>query len=247
MGKKKKKTEVSSVSWSMGVLVTVLVFIYLVFFGVHGETVEDTVKELELEMAIEQQQQVEKREDTNMNWPQKIKIASVVETIGESEIVSPAPQNTAGKQFYSVQELFAPDQIDTSWVIMLDPEMWLREWYMKSLHAAGLGNYGKYILKDMDNTHYVFLGSFDIRQLPTLIGSLWWNVVEISDENAINQHNLFWETVVFINLPAYQDIKVLMVIVFDGGDDVWFMQIDKDVYYEKKSDFTEIFGRWYTR
>ena len=116
---------------------------------------------------------------------------------------------------------------------------------MKTLDLLGLTTDAKYILKSNLNTHFVYLDDFD-RKLESTVLGLWWNIVEIGDKTAINHHQLFGDKVWFINLPEYENIKVLMLVWFADQDDMWFLQIDYDTYYDQKKDLQEMFAQFYT-
>ena len=96
-----------------------------------------------------------------------------------------------------------------------------------------------------DSTHFVHLVDFSRDITPTIL-ALWGNIVEISDENSINQNQLFGDKIRFINLPEYKEIKVLMIVHFADRNHTWFLQIDHDTYYAKKAELGEIFDQYYT-
>ncbi len=91
-----------------------------------------------------------------------------------------APRNTAGKTFFSVQELFHEENKDTvptttiptlqeaeptglarptsmAHETFVFADTWVWEGYMKSLDAVGLLGKEQYIVKNVDNTHFVLL------------------------------------------------------------------------------------------
>ena len=116
---------------------------------------------------------------------------------------------------------------------------------MKSLATLGLTVDAKYILKNNLNTHFVYLGTFD-KSLDSVVLPLGGNIVEIADKNAIKQHILFGDKIWFINLPEYENIKVLMLVWFEDQDDTWFVQIDYDTYYQQKKSLQQTFCQYYT-
>jgi hypothetical protein len=117
---------------------------------------------------------------------------------------------------------------------------------LQSLIDVKLGDDAQYILKDITNTHYVYLGDYQGSISDTVL-QLGGNMVEIKDENAINHHQLFGDEVWFLNLPDYQGIKVLMIVFFHGYDDARFLQIDYPIYYEHKSTLQDVFAQFYSR
>lgn len=107
--------------------------------------------------------------------------------------VAPAPENSPGRTFFSVQELFydqsqpaspasrpssvspAPAAVqpqaqqtlqDPSKILLADTREW--DGYMPRLDAVGLVPYQKYILKNMDNTHFVPLTDVPTNFLTTI-------------------------------------------------------------------------------
>jgi hypothetical protein len=98
----------------------------------------------------------------------------------------------------------------------------------------------------MDNTHFVFLDRLqDAQMVMATVAAKWWNIVEISDEIAIKQHQLFGDKVWYINLPQFENIKVLMIVFFEQRDDAWFVQVDHDIYYQRKSALLATFDTRY--
>lgn len=86
-----------------------------------------------------------------------------------------------------------------------------------------------YILKDIHNTHYVYLGTFakDIKQIVSL---LWGSSVDITNPISIQNNQLFGEKVTEITLPSYKNnLKKLLLVTFSNGDSR-FVQIDRDWY-----------------
>jgi len=52
---------------------------------------------------------------------------------------------------------------------------------------------------------------------------------------------------VFINLPDFKGIKVLLLVFFEEEQDVWFVLMDQEIYYAKKQKFGTLFDPWYNR
>ncbi len=247
------------------VLWMTLVFIYAIFFGVHGDDIKKHTQALAAQVAADSQKATDSGDmavqakpakellDTGIEpakideEAQKTILAQQAENDTDTKTaISPRPQDLPGRQFHSFQELFEQGTIDESEQIDLQGT-WKREGYLKSLEATQLDQYAQYILKDMDNTHYIFLGDYDPKDLEATIKAKWGSVVAIEGKTAISQNQLRGDKIVFINLPDFKGIKVLMLVFFEKEHDVRFMQIDNDTYYAKKKEFGKLFEPWYTR
>lgn len=68
-------------------------------------------------------------------------------------------------------------------------------------------------------------------------------MVEIAGKNAINRNQLFGDSVRYINLPAYEGVKVLMIVFF--GNEAWFLQVDAPIFEERKAALAATFAPWY--
>lgn len=188
---KKEKKDSASVVRSLMVLGMTLVFIYAIFFGVHGDEIKDHTQALAAQVKTDTQNIADDIEEIQPTDTAKelldtgndpaAKIAEEVqqeilakqaasEQKDKETAVSPRPQDLPGRQFHSFKELFAQEAIDESELINLQGT-WQREGFMKSLEATQLDQYAQYILKDMDNTHYVFLGDYDASDLEELVSA----------------------------------------------------------------------------
>lgn len=167
------------------------------------------------------------------------------------------PEIVDGKTFYSVNDLFAggsqeggaapvstttydPRTPTSAWslqpgqVMLSNTFVWeSKKWPFKPLDFLGLVDNAQYILKDVNNTHYIYLGTFSEDIRPT-VQRLGGNVVEIKDQTAIRNGNLFWENVQLISIPQ-MPTKQLLLVRFWGGRDVWFLQVDSDYFEGNKA------------
>ena len=71
------------------------------------------------------------------------------------------------------------------------------------------------------------------------VQTLGGNVYEMVTESEILQNQLFGDRVSYINLSAFKDIRVLMVIEIDG--DVWLLQVPADKYHYSKDYLKSLF------
>ena len=104
----------------------------------------------------------------------------------------------------------------------------------------------KYIQKDINNTHFVYLGTFagDLSEIVRLNGG---NSVDITDVTTINNSQLFGKKVTKITMPSYKNnLKELMVVTFENNDSR-FIQADRDYYNQlaNKLYVKQLFGTHY--
>jgi hypothetical protein len=137
--------------------------------------------------------------------------------------------------------LFRAEQVNTTDVYDLE---WTWKWEgdLKSLVFVWLVWYKKYTLKNIDNTHFILLDSLPVDFQASIVAK-WWNVVEITDKSTINELQLFGDSVRYINLPSYEWIKVLQLVFID--DTIWYMQVDHEIYQQRKQQFIDIFDPWF--
>lgn len=252
--------ETQSVSWSLGMLVVTLIFIYVIFFWVKGADIKAEIASLTTSgstLTIW----------TSTWWVLHNKISSwtssvweIVEDWAKNDRVAMATWGVLfqEKTFFSVQELFnQEEEIPEEEMILLRSDMRQRkpnipvyEAWLKSLESVGLQDFGKYILKDMQNTHYVYLGKRNKEllkeRLEQIVLPKWWNILEITDKNSIKQRSWIGDSVWEITTPYAEEKKKTLVILFPkGSDDIWFLQIDNEVLGQKKQEIQEMFGTWY--
>jgi len=240
--------ETQSVGLSMTMLCMTLCFIYVVFFGVHGENLQNELDALEnqewvyaLSANVAPSEPIELPQQADP-LPQEESVPDIQELPSSTtKPIAQAPQSIAWRNFYSVQELFRTEQVNTSDVYDL---AWTWKWdgELKSLGVVGLLWYQKYTLKNLDNTHFILLESLPVDFRASILAK-WWNVVEITNENDIKQLQLFGDSVRYINLPSYEWIKVLQLVFID--DTIWYMQVDHEIYEQRKQQFIETFDPWF--
>lgn len=95
----------------------------------------------------------------------------------------------------------------------------------------------KYILKDSKWNYFAYYWErFNFVQTVQLLGG---NVYEMLTEREILQNQLFGEKVSYINLSAFKDSRVIMVIEIDG--DVWLLQVPANQYHYTKDYLKSLF------
>ena len=95
----------------------------------------------------------------------------------------------------------------------------------------------QFTLQDSQWNYFAYYG--DHLNFVQTIQSLGWNIYEMVTESEILQNQLFGDKVSYINLSAFKDIRVMMVIEIDG--DVWLLQIPVDQYHNSKDYLKSLF------
>ncbi len=97
------------------------------------------------------------------------------------------------------------------------------------LQSLELDDDVEYILKDINNTHYIYLWKW-AWDISALVSFLDGTSLDITDQISIQNNQLFGSKVTKVTLPSYKrNLKELMIISF-GNWDSRFLQIDKDWY-----------------
>lgn len=149
-----------------------------------------------------------------------------------------------------------------AWAI---PLSWTFTWEgeLRSLRDFELLWQERYIQKTVYNSHFAYLWdfaswfryqdprSFSNEQRAELIPGLEkmdGSLVAITDKISIQENWLYWDRIWFLNTQQYDDLnKVVYIVFFNQSSDAWFVQIDRDRYYESKSTIQSMFAEWYDR
>ena len=101
-----------------------------------------------------------------------------------------------------------------------------------------LGSQPEYILMDNQGNYFVYYGrnGLDFVRTVQLLGG---NVYVMATESEILQNQLFGDKVSFINLQAYKDRLVLMVIEIEGSTRL--LQVPANRYHSSKSYLKSLF------
>lgn len=145
-----------------------------------------------------------------------------------------APQLIDGRLFHSTEQLFGqyielPD-VDGERVML--PDTFVRvptRAPLRALTILDMEDLPLYILKDINNTHFIYFGSY-MPPFQDVVRELWWNLVEIRNQTDIRRSTLFGEYVQLFTIPQHPT-KQFIVTTFLDGRDIWLLQIDMD-YYE---------------
>lgn len=174
-------------------------------------------------------------------------------TIGQwtqAQFETPDPVVNDGKQFFSVQQLFAESNgaADTiqQWVLDLEYTYeWANNGKFLVANRIGIQNEVEYILKDQWNTHYVYLGNY----VPTVFDQLveWAAVVAIEEKISINRSWFFGDSLWLFSIAEYEARqKIIALVRFESQEDTWLFQIDRDRFENWGSEMLqESFAQYY--
>jgi len=90
----------------------------------------------------------------------------------------------------------------------------------------------QYILVDQKGIFYINLGQQQ-QDLASIARAHNGNIVEIISQRDLDQHQLFGDKIIFINIPEYQNNIILMIVSINGEKRL--IQIDPKTYYLSKS------------
>ena len=248
--------------WSLFVLILTLVVVYSMFFGVQKNNAtasllepgkSDTTTQVVLQPTPASAQIVPLPATTPSPLvslpPTPSHIFSVQQLFGTAAgtppawKITPTPAPVAPTE-KSAESITSPET-DDGIMHLAGTHHWQGK-LMKSATLLELNDSIKYILKNNDNTHFVYLGHL-APDITDRIRTLWWKTVAITNKNDIYTHWLFWNTVVFITVPAYTGIKKLLLVHFKKEDDRWFLQVDEDIFERTKPLLAELFSARYDR
>lgn len=111
-------------------------------------------------------------------------------------------------------------------------------WYGRVESVEKLGISYQYALKDQKDIYYVFLDPQRYK-FDEIVKSLGWTTYTITTEKDIMENKLFWEKIIFINLPEYKEKKVIMVIEYEKT--LWLIQVDYTLYHKSKWYIKQLF------
>lgn len=230
----------------IGVLILAFILVYTLFFGMQQKSSSLTIDIPPSDTAP--RSLIEKGGSSPMVV--QVQEAQEAEEEPEEESSNPSPlpvqdAQLATQGIFSVQSLFEQEVAPEEWMMLLDDTRH-REGTMQSAELLGLTPAIHYILKNMDNTHFVYLGDTP-PDVADRVAQQGWNLVALSTKNDIDASWLFWDTVIQISLPEYQKIKhkQLLLVQFKQTGDRWFLQVDDEAYERSKSLFKELFAKWY--
>lgn len=129
-----------------------------------------------------------------------------------------------------------------TWSIIQNAKIRILSWtdiyYWESAIIDKLWIKYQYALKDKKDIYYFNLGnpSYDFGSITK---SLWWNTFTLITEQDIFQNKLFWNKVIFINLPENKDKIVLMIVYVKN--EVWMIQAWYDIYHQSKNYLKSLF------
>ncbi len=239
--------ELHVVRFSMIVLFSALMIVYLLLYQIKGN---DIVEQLTLASSNEYEQT--KWSITNSTWETTIYDENPLsETLIQNELL--ADQNNTGKQTWQqtwdnqdwttkrTTSLFeweineSTGQKTSNKIIVLSGTS-LRYWRVEVAEKLWISY--QYALKDAKNIYYVFLDPKKYK-LDEIVKSLWWSTYTMTTEKEILENKLFWDKIMFINIPEYKNKKV--IILAEVNKDSWLIQIDYEIYHNSKLYIKQLF------
>lgn len=223
------KDEYAWATKALTALSVALIFVYIVFWAVRGESmVQHMVSDVHSSLLA--------LDDTTPK-----ELLDVWYNPNEEQLaLTDRPENTLGRTFFSVQDLFGSETVESDELVLPGTHQTMDA--IASLQLLGLSSPSP-VLGDEHGILYTFLWKQPVG-LESEALRLWWNIVEIADKKDIQYNHLLGEKVVFINLPMYAQKQVLLLITFEK-EHVWFVQIPYGVYYTAKSLLPKRFEAFY--
>lgn len=224
--------DTTKIAWSMIVFLAALLLVYVLFLDRDVSWTTDTDLSLiqSSTVAFPSQEVNTAFYDNKLFYEQESKWElGLVDEINVSEDV------VDGMKFFSTKQLF-DSSVDISsfewgdflWKVILD-DTFEREWDMYLLEILKLEDNSKYILKDNNNTHYVYLWMYD-ENVELIVKNLWWSYVDMSDQFTISKSQYFWVRVQKIEIPSYKNnLKELSIVTLNTWES-WLIQMDANTW-----------------
>lgn len=214
----------------MIVFLAALLLVYVLFLDQNNLVISgDNSQPVVYDDLLQDEQVVQNLNNNVLNNNKKIYYDQEQASVQYSLPITSSVQRIDWKSFFSTQELFETwsvfDVID-SWKILLDDTF---EWQgsMQLLQLLKLEDNAKYILKDNNNTHYVYLWIYE-ESVSQLVESISGTYVDMSDQFTINNSQYFWTRVQKINIPSYKNnLKDISIITLKNWES-WLIQMDSN-------------------
>lgn len=227
--------EMQVVRFSMLVLFSALMVVYLLLYQVKGPQIAERL--------------VATGDATSLSSDlsgKDIKISDLLLETDANDSTWDTTSNLSGKTISTSTSLFGDLWTWTtvatgtkSEAIKLLSGTKLRYGLIESIEKLGISY--QYALKDNKEIYYVYLGKNSKVDIETIVKKLGGTVYSILRETEIIKNNLFGDKVVYINLPEYKDKKVVMLVTIDGAE--WLLQLDYATYYTSKLYLKTLFNQ----
>ena len=224
--------EIQVVRFSMLVLFSALMVVYLLLYQIKGSQVPN--------IAIS-------GTGNSISTIQNSKESTISDNLLESNddlLISGTTSNQTGKSINTTVSLFGSSSSGSKETtgnktesIKILSGTRLRYGIVDSVEKLDI-NY-QYALVDDQNIYFVYLGKNSTTNIESIVKKIGGSVYSIIRETEIIKNNLFGDSVMYINLPEYKGKKVVMLVRVDGG--TWLLQIDYAKYYNVKSYLKNVF------
>ncbi len=218
---------------SIFVLCFALIFIYILWFYIKGETlIQLTQSPLPQKIPttnIHASMQ-SSTEGTKIKSPSKNKKQGIAEIIllPETESKTREEENNYEEEDFSPSTV--PERKILPWTTLYDGKVNI---------AEELGINYKYVLRDKRNITFLYLGERLNNDLVEIVEQEWGNIYTLDMEYEIKKNELFGDRVIFLNIPKYQNKIVLMVVKHKNK--YWLMIMRYKRYYQSKNYLKSLF------
>lgn len=217
----------------MIVLFSALMIVYLLLYQIKWDDIVDQLGEIsdnQYNSFTQEEDQQLYQEESGLNLSQFDQESEYLEDIeDEQEEITKEPNSLFDDSLESEQN------DSTEKIIVLSGTSL---WYGRVESVEKLWISYQYALKDEKDIYYVFLDPQRYK-FDEIVKSLWWTTYTMNTEKELYENKLFWEKVMFINLPEYKESKVIMLVEINKT--LWLIQVNYPIYHNSKSHIKQLF------
>lgn len=222
----------------MVVLFSALMIVYLLLYQIKGD---DIVDQLSTVNTVWYEESWTNESGINESLYQD---SSALSEFDEENLLLEETQSTnkTGENITKKTDSLFSDWFTTTW-----ETTWINKiivlsgtslWYGRVESIEKLWISYQYALKDQKDIYYVFLDPQKYK-FDEIVKSLGGTTYTIATEKELIENKLFWEKVIFINLPEYKEKKVIMLVEINKL--LWLIQVDYTTYYKSKWYIKQLF------
>lgn len=228
--------ELHVVRFSMVVLFSALMIVYLLLYQIKGDDIVDQLSMIntnEYESSIDESLYQDSGETLTEFDQESLLLEEPIEAQTWSAITKETDslfETTTWNNITIWKNLITTNKI----MVLSGTSLWY--WRVESVEKLWISY--QYALKDQKDIYYVFLDP-EKYKFDEIVKSLGWTTYTITTEKDIMENKLFWEKITFINLPEYKGTKVVMLIEFQKA--LWLIQVDYKIYHGSKWYIKQLF------